>query len=51
MVGVLGLHAVASGSNPSNVKTTGQDLFSVVRNSALPCLVNSQLVAFCLSDY
>ena len=43
MVTVLGLHAVALGSNP--VVALGQDLFLVVLDSTLPCLVNSQLVA------
>ena len=45
MVQWLGLHAVASGSNP--VLTCGQDLFPVVPDSILPRFVNSQLVAPC----
>ena len=42
---VLGLYAVASGSNP--VLTFGQDFFPVVPDSTLPSFVNSPLVAFC----
>ena len=45
MVMVLGLHAVALGSNP--VLSSGLDLFRVVPDSTLPSLVNSQLVASC----
>ena len=45
MFRVLGLHAVASGSNP--VQTSGQDLYPVVPDSTLPRFVNSQLVASC----
>ena len=45
VVGVLGLHAVASVLNP--VITSGQDLFPVVPDSTLPRFVNSQLVASC----
>ena len=45
MVRLLGLHVVAPGSNP--VLTSGQDLFSVVRDSTLPRFVDSQLVASC----
>ena len=40
---VLGLHAVASGSNP--VLTSGQNLYPVVPDSTLPRFVNNQLVA------
>ena len=43
----LGLHEVAPGSNP--ILTSGLDLFPVVPDSTLPCFVNSQLVASCLS--
>ena len=42
---VLGLHAVASGSNP--VLTSGQDLYPVVADSTLPRFESSQLVASC----
>ena len=43
MVRVMGLHAVALGSNP--VLTSGQGLFPVVSDSTLPHFVNSQLIA------
>ena len=39
---MLGLHAVASSSNP--ILDSGLDLFAVVPDSTLPCFVNSQLV-------
>ena len=47
VIGVLGLHAVALGSNP--VLTPGQDLFPDVPDSTLtlPRFVNSQWVASC----
>ena len=45
MVGALGLHAAAPGSNP--VLTSGLDLFPVVPDSTLPRFVKSQLVASC----
>ena len=45
MVRALGLHAIASGSNP--VLTSGQDLFPVDPDSTPPRFVNSQLVASC----
>ena len=44
MVRVLGLHVVAPGSNPV-ILTSGMNLFPVVRDSILPHLVKSQLVA------
>ena len=43
MVRVMGLHAVALGSNP--VLTSGYGLFPVVSDSTLPPFVNSQLIA------
>ena len=45
MVGALGLHSAAPGSNP--VLTSGLDLFPVVPDSTLPRFVKSQLVASC----
>ena len=42
MVRVLGLHAVVPSSNPG--LTSGRDLFLVVLDSPLPCLVDSQLI-------
>ena len=45
MVRVLGLDAVALGSNP--ILTSGLNLFPVVPDSSPPHFVNSQLVASC----
>ena len=45
MVRALGLHAVATGSNP--ILASGLDLFSVVPDSTLRLFVNSQPVASC----
>jgi len=43
VVRVMGLHAVALGSNPD--LTSGQGFFKVVSDSTLPHFVNSQLIA------
>ena len=45
MVGALGLHAGAPGSNP--VQASGLDLFPVVPDSTLPRFVNGQLFTSC----
>ena len=45
MVGVLGLHAVASGSNL--ILSSGLDLFPVVPDSTPPRFVIRQLIASC----